>query len=111
MRYDPCMLDLARLYLIVFGVLTVAGGVMGFVKAKSKASLIAGGLAGGLLLVAGWLVGSNARPGLILGLFVSLALAGRFIMAFRKGRKLMPAGLMAILGVVGVILTTAALAH
>ena len=38
------MLELARIYLFVFGVLTIAGGVMGFVKAKSKPSLIAGGI-------------------------------------------------------------------
>jgi uncharacterized membrane protein (UPF0136 family) len=106
------MLDLARFYLFVFGVLTIAGGVMGFVKAKSKPSLIAGGVSGVGLLVAGYLAsaGSMARTGLIVGLIISLALAGRFIGAFRKSKKLMPAGLMALLGLVGVALTGLALA-
>ncbi len=106
------MLDLARFYLFVFGVLTVAGGVMGFVKAKSKPSLIAGGISGVGLLAAGYLVstGTMARTGLILGLVISLALAGRFVGAFRKTKKVMPAGLMAVLGLIGVAVTALALA-
>lgn len=106
------MLELARYYLFVFGVLTIAGGVMGFVKAKSKASLIAGGISGLVLLACGYLVSSGpfARVGLVVGLVVSLALAGRFVGAFRKSKKFMPAGLMAILGVAGVVVTALALA-
>lgn len=105
------MFDLVRFYLFGFGVLTIAGGVMGFVKAKSRASLIAGTISGGLLIVAGYLVGSSGRLGLIVGLGVSAALASRFVMAYRKSKKVMPAGLMAVLGIAGVILTAVALAR
>lgn len=105
------MLDLVRVYLVVFGLLSIAGGVMGFVKAKSNASLIAGGLAGALLVVAGYLVGTeNQRAGLILGVVVSVALAGRFVPSFLKTKKPMPAGVMAGLSVVGVALTVLSLA-
>lgn len=103
------MFDLARFYLFAFGVLTIAGGVMGFVKAKSRPSLIAGGISGAALLVAGYLVGSGAQIGLVIGLVVSLALAARFVMTFRKSKKVMPAGLMAVLGIAGVVITTLAL--
>jgi uncharacterized membrane protein (UPF0136 family) len=100
------MLDLVRVYLFVFGLLSIAGGVMGFVKAKSNASLIAGAIAGALLVLAGYLLGTaNARAGLILGIVVSVALAGRFVPSFLKTKKPMPAGLMAGLSVVGVALT------
>jgi uncharacterized membrane protein (UPF0136 family) len=100
------MLDLVRVYLVVFGLLSIAGGVMGFVKAKSNASLIAGGIAGALLVLAGYLLGTaNARAGLILGIVVSVALAGRFVPSFLKTRKPMPAGMMAALSVVGAVLT------
>ena len=101
------MLETARFFLFVFGVLTIAGGVMGFVKAKSKASLIAGGISGALLVVAGSLTPSTA--GLALGLVVSLALAGRFGRAFAQSKKVMPGGLMAALGIVGVLVTVGAL--
>jgi len=105
------MFDLVRFYLFAFGVLTIAGGVMGYVKAQSRASLIAGSAAGLLLLLAGYLVGSSGRSGLIVGLAVSAALAGRFVMTFRKSGKVMPAGLMAVLGIAGVVLTALALAR
>jgi uncharacterized membrane protein (UPF0136 family) len=104
------MLEAARLYLFVFGGLTVAGGVVGFVKAKSTPSLIAGGVAGGLLVAAGWLVGTHPTAGLVLGLGLSAALAGRFVTAYRKGGKIMPAGMMAGLSVLGGAVTVAALA-
>ena len=103
------MFEFARAYLFLFGALTIAGGVMGFVKAKSRASLIAGGISGALLLVAGWLVSTGGRSGLVLGLVVALALAMRFVMTFKKSGKMMPAGMMAIASVVGVVLTAAAL--
>jgi len=100
------MLEIAKLYLFLFGVLTIAGGVMGFVKAGSRASLIAGGVSGVLLLVAGYLVGAgNLLAGLILGLVLSLALAGQFAPKFLRTRKVMPAGMMAVLGIVGIVFT------
>jgi uncharacterized membrane protein (UPF0136 family) len=104
------MLDLTKIYLFIFGVLTIGGGVMGFVKAHSNASLIAGGVSGALLLVAGYLIGSGkVQPGLILGLVLSLALAGQFVPKFLSTHKFMPAGMMAILGVIGLVLTVLSL--
>ncbi len=100
------MLEFAKIYLLVFGVVTIAGGVMGFVKARSRASLIAGGASGALLLVAGFLVGAGVLlAGLILGLVISLALAGQFGPKFMRTRQMMPAGLMAVLGVIGIVVT------
>jgi uncharacterized membrane protein (UPF0136 family) len=104
------MLEIARIWLYVFGAITIAGGVMGFVKAKSKASLIAGGIAGALLIGAALLFQSGGRNGVILGLVVSLALAGRFVGVYRKSKKVMPAGVMALLSVISVALLGAALA-
>ena len=104
------MLDQTKIYLFVFGALTIVGGVIGFVKAGSKASLIAGGVSGLLLLVAAYLIGAgNAQVGLILGAVLSLALAGQFVPKFIKTRKPMPAGMMAVLSVIGLVLTALAL--
>lgn len=103
------MIDLTKIYYFVFGLITIAGGVMGFVKAGSTASLIAGGGAGLLLIVAGALIATKTQPGLILGLLVSLALAARFAPIYFATHKMMPAGLIALLSVVGIGLTIAAL--
>jgi uncharacterized membrane protein (UPF0136 family) len=101
--------DIARFYLFVFGVLTIAGGVVGFVKAKSRASLIAGSISGLLLVAGGIMVRTHGHLGLQLGLAVSLALAARFVMTYVKSKKIMPAGLMAVLGLAGVAICIAAL--
>lgn len=105
----PPMIDNARLFYFVFGLITLVGGVQGFV-AGSKASLIAGGISGVLLLVAGWLVQTGkTMPGLILGLVITLGLAGRFLPLFLKKGGWWPAGVEGILGVIGVVLTVVAL--
>lgn len=103
------MIDLTKIYYFIFGALTIAGGVMGYVKAQSQASLIAGGVSGLLLIVAGVLIGTRTQPGLILGLILSIALAGRFIPAFLSKGGFMPAGLMGLLSVIGIVLTILAL--
>lgn len=99
------MLNFVRIYLFLFGVLTIGGGVMGYVKAKSRASIIAGSISGLALIAAGWLIGVETTTGLALGFAISLALAGRFGNAYRQTKKPMPAGLMAVLGLAGVVIT------
>jgi len=99
----------AKLYFLIFGLLTIAGGVMGYVKAGSTASLIAGSICGVLLLIAAFLLPGYLTPGLILALVVSLALAGRFLPAFIKTGHLMPAGLMSVLSVIGIVMAIIAL--
>ena len=104
------MLDLTKIYLFLFGVLSIAGGVMGFVNKASKASLIAGSISGLALLIAGYLIGTGkVQPGLILGVVVCVALAGRFVPAFLRGHEFWPAGTMAICGVIGIVLTVLSL--
>jgi uncharacterized membrane protein (UPF0136 family) len=96
---------LARTFFFVFGVITVGGGVMGYVKAQSKASLIAGGLGGFLLIVGAAVIGfTTSRLGVAPVLAVSLALAGRFVPAYWETRKQMPQGLMAGLSTAGILL-------
>src|ERR1041384_5193088 len=99
------MIDSTHVFYFVFGALSIVGGLIGFLKAKSKASLIAGGISGVLLIVAAMLLKSNVTAGLVLGGIISLALAGRFVPALLKGGKFMPAGMMAILSVVSLVLT------
>jgi uncharacterized membrane protein (UPF0136 family) len=102
------MIGPAKIYFIVFGILTIVGGVIGYVKAGSTASIIAGAISGIALLVAAFLLPGNVALGLILAGVVSVALAGRFIPAFMHTGKVMPAGLMAVLSAIGVIMAIVA---
>ena len=104
------MIDLTKIYYFIFGALTIAGGIKGFVKAHSPWSLIAGLLSGVLLLIAGLWLKDKPQNGLILGVVVSLALAGRFLPKFLKSHDWMPAGMMSVLSVIAIILTALAFA-
>jgi len=97
------MLVPTKIYFIVFGLLTIAGGIMGYVKAGSNASLIAGSLSGLLLLLAAFLLPGHAPLGLALGGIVSLLLIGYFLPAFFRTGKMMPAGMMSLLSVLGMV--------
>ena len=103
------MIDYTKIFYFIFGALTIAGGVIGFIKAGSNASLIAGGVSGALLLLAGYLIKDKPQIGLILGLVLSIALAAKFVPAFLKTHAVMPAGMMSVLSVVGIVLTVLAL--
>jgi uncharacterized membrane protein (UPF0136 family) len=102
------MIGPAKIYFIIFGLLTIVGGVIGFVKAGSTPSLVAGSISGIALLVAAFLLPGNVVLGLIIAGVVSLLLAGRFIPNFMQTGKIMPAGLMAILSAIGVIMAIVA---
>ena len=97
------MIGPAKIYFIVFGLLTIAGGVMGFATKGSVPSIVAGSISGILLLVAAFLLPNNFVVGLVLAAVVSILLAGRFVPAFIKSGNLMPAGLMSVLSVIGII--------
>ena len=97
------MIGPVKIYFIIFGILTIAGGIVGYVKAGSTASIIAGSISGVLLLLAAWLMPEHRAVGLVVALVVSLLLAAQFIPKFFRTRKVMPAGLMSILSVIGII--------
>jgi len=84
------------------------GGVIGYVKAGSTLSIIAGSVSGILLIVAAYLLSGNLALGLALAGIVSILLAGRFVPAFIKTGQAMPAGLMSVLSVIGLIMAIVA---
>jgi uncharacterized membrane protein (UPF0136 family) len=93
----------AKIYFLVFGVLTIAGGIVGYVKAGSVASIIAGSITGVLLLVAAFLLPEHRAIGLATAFIISLLLAAQFAPKFIRTGRVMPAGMMSILSVIGVI--------
>jgi len=102
------MLDAARIYFLVFGILTILGGVMGYIKARSIVSVIAGTITGVLLIVAGLILPDRRELGLVLGLLISAVLAGQFIPRVLRTRRLVPAGVMSVLSVIGIVMAIAA---
>jgi uncharacterized membrane protein (UPF0136 family) len=96
-------MEAAKIYFIVFGLLTIAGGIVGYVKAGSVASIIAGSVTGILLIVGAFLLPEHRAIGLATVFVVSLLLAAQFAPKFIRTGGIMPAGIMAILSVIGLI--------
>ena len=71
-------------YFVFFGLASLVLGILGFVKAKSRASLFAGGVSGVLLVVAGMMALKNPPVGYVVGAVVSGLLMGRFLPVFLK---------------------------
>jgi len=97
------MIGAARIYFIVLGVLTILGGIIGYVSKGSVPSIVAGSIAGILLLLGALLLPNHRMAGLAIELIVSLLLAGQFVHKFLQTGKAMPAGMMSILSVIGII--------
>jgi uncharacterized membrane protein (UPF0136 family) len=95
-------MEAAKIYFIVFGLLTIAGGIIGYVKAGSTASIIAGAITGVLLLVAAFLLPDHRAAGLAIALIVSVLLAAQFVPKFLRTGTVMPAGMMSLLSVIGI---------
>ena len=102
------MLGPAKIYFIVFGLLTIIGGIIGYASKGSMASIIAGSVSGLLILLAAFLLPNNVTAGLVLAGVISIALAGRFVPAFIKSGDFMPAGMMSVLSVIGIIMAVLA---
>ena len=102
-------MEATKIYFFLFGILTIAGGIVGYVKAGSVASIIACSITGVLLLVAAFLLPQHRGVGLATALVISLLLAGQFVPKFLQTGRAMPAGMMSILSVIGVITAIVAL--
>jgi uncharacterized membrane protein (UPF0136 family) len=95
---------------IVYGVLIALGGLMGYVKAKSVPSLIAGGLCGLILIACGFLMQSGQSSALPVALAVTVVLILNFGMKFMSSKGGMPGGIavLSIVALVGMLLTSRA---
>ena len=96
-------MEAAKIYFIIFGLLTIAGGIVGYIKAGSTASIVAGAITGVLLLVAAFLLPEHHVAGLATALIISLLLAAQFAPKFLRTGRVMPAGMMSVLSVIGTI--------
>jgi uncharacterized membrane protein (UPF0136 family) len=102
MSLDVIVFNPGAIAAIVYGILAIVGGIMGYIQARSTVSLSAG-VGCGLLLVMSALsqfLGQSSAQAW--GLWGAIAITGILIVAFLmrllKTRKFMPAGLMLICG-------------
>ncbi|MES2706497.1 MAG: TMEM14 family protein [Verrucomicrobiota bacterium] len=94
-------------YFVLFGAVSLVLGILGYIRAKSMASLVAGGISGVGLVASGIIAllktgSSSVNPGYIMGLALSVLLLGRFLPGFLKSKTFYPAGLMALLSLLGI---------
>ena len=101
-------MDGTRIYFFVFGALTIIGGIIGYVKAGSVPSIIAGAIAGLLLIIAASILPEHRAAGLATAFIVSFLLAAQFVPKLIRTGKVMPAGMMSILSVIGLVVAIVA---
>lgn len=89
---------------IAYGILAIIGGIIGYIQAQSKASLLSGIISGALLIIGGIIHLQGRTWGLALATFVTVGLIIVFGIRLTKTRKFMPAGLMAILGLAALVI-------
>ena len=93
-------MNLAVAATIAYGLLAGLGGIWGYIKSRSKPSLISGCISGGLLLIAALMQSQGASPGLLLAKVITLLLLIVFAIRLTKTRKLMPSGIMLVAGAI-----------
>ena len=84
----------------VYGGLILLGGVMGFIKGKSKVSLVTGILFGIALIECGVLIHQGVAFATVTATMLAAVLVLVFAMRFVKTRKVMPAAVLAIMSLV-----------
>lgn len=98
------MQNAVQLSLLIYGILMSLGGVIGFLKAKSRPSLIAGLISGGLVITAYSVSLRNPNTGFLMGAGVTSLLTIVFAIRLAKTKKFMPSGLLLIFTLIEEIL-------
>ena len=87
-----------------YGMLMMLGGIMGYLKVGSKASLLSGVGMGLALLASGYGVWHGSRDSLIISVVIAALLVALFAMRLVKTKRFMPAGVLAILSLAAVVI-------
>ncbi|MDJ0533011.1 MAG: TMEM14 family protein [Xenococcaceae cyanobacterium MO_207.B15] len=88
---------------VFYGILTLAGGVIGYLKSQSKISLISGGVSGLVLLILAAMINLGLSWATPIAATIILLLIVVFIIRWFKTKKLIPALPMIFFGVVSLV--------
>ncbi|MFL5241829.1 MAG: TMEM14 family protein [Gemmataceae bacterium] len=104
------MWKIAAAAALIYGLVSIGGGTLGYVNKGSIPSIAAGGIAGILLILCAAATYYGNRWGLIGSLIVSLALVGRFASSMAKERDNLSAFFGTLLGQVALVIVIGGLA-
>lgn len=88
---------------VVYGILLILGGIMGYAKAASVASLVMGIIFGAGLLASAWGMFNGVVWASYVALALTVFLTAFFAYRFSLSKAFMPAGLMIIIGIIVLI--------
>jgi uncharacterized membrane protein (UPF0136 family) len=88
----------------VYGLIALAGGVMGYVNKGSKPSLVAGGASGLALVVSGFGIWHGHTWAVVVALVIALLLVGRFASSLVKQSRTGVGIFGTVIGTVGLIM-------
>ena len=95
-------MNLSEVVVVVYGVIVALGGLVGYLKARSKRSLVIGMLFGWALI--GSIFAPSPPPGSLPASFwMTLGISAVFIGRLYSTRRFMPAGLLVLLSAVVVV--------
>ena len=89
---------------VFYGLLSIGGGLMGYLKSQSKVSLISGGVSGILLLILAGMMNAGYQWAIAVAAVIIALLVIVFIVRWSKTKKLMPALPMIFFGVASLVL-------
>jgi len=90
--------------ILLFGLLVLGGGIIGYISAGSMASLVAGSAFGLGLLASGLGVSKGKKMGFLLAPLLTLLLTAFFGYRFAQSGEFVPSGLMGVIGLVALVL-------
>ncbi len=91
-------------FVLLYGLLVLVGGSIGYVQAKSTPSLVSGLIFGIGLLLAAMAMYKKKRAGAWIALIISILLEGFFTWRFSKTLHFFPSGLMSLMSWISIII-------
>ncbi len=102
------MIQIAQITVMVLAIFIFIGGIIGFMKAKSKPSLISGIISAGLLAGCYSWSQTDAKTALMAADALAVLLTVMFYFRWAKSRKFMPAGLLILVCSLAAVVITMA---